>query len=86
MSVRNMARQAGRGMRSLDKEENQIKTQLGKKSLTVTVIKFVWLLGAIVEYIRVLSDINKFVRNSELPKYYIAAVPTNHVQYWIDES
>ena len=41
MSVRNMARQAGRGMRSLDKEENQIKTQLGKKSLTVTAIKFV---------------------------------------------
>ena len=77
MTVRNMLRHVDTNIISSEKEEHSIDAKLGKHSVDSSYfIISVPCPGAIVEHIRTMQEINKFVRNSELPKYYHEAIPT----------
>ena len=78
MAVGNMLRHVNRKIISAEKEEHSIDAKLGKHSVDSSYfIISVHCPGAIVEHIRIMEEINKFVRNSELPKYYYEAIPTS---------
>ena len=78
MTVGNMLRHVNRKTISSEREENSITEKLGKHSVNNSCfIIFVHCPGAIAEHIKMMAEINKFVRISELPKYYHEAIPTS---------